>query len=279
MNILCIVNQKGGVGKTTTSINLASGLAKLGRKVLLIDMDPQGNSSSGLSIRQDKTLYHVLIGEVPLVEVIAPTDIDHLKILPASSDLAAVEVELVDLPRREYVLHSAMAHFLKKPVSKRPSFDYIVIDSPPSLTLLTINALTAAHSFIVPLQCEYYALEGLSQLLNTVSLIQKKLNTQLKMRGILLTMFDVRNKLSHQIVKEARDHFAQKVFKTVIPRNVKLSEAPSHGLCIFDYDSKSTGAICYRKFVKELDQQVQKEQVLPQVPHKKQGGPTHARTK
>lgn len=278
MDILCIVNQKGGVGKTTTSINLSAGLANLGRKVLLIDMDPQGNSSSGLGIYNKKsTLYHVLTGEKSIADTITSTSTPNLSILPAYSDLAAAEVELVNIPRREYVLYNAMTRFTKH--SSQPSFDYIVIDLPPSLSLLTINALTAANSFIVPLQCEYYALEGLSQLLNTVSLIQKNLNTQLKMQGILLTMFDVRNKLSHHIVAETRNHFDKQVFKTIIPRNVKLSEAPSHGLCIFDYDSKSVGALCYKKFAKELDRRMKPNLIIPYHTQRKNQRRQHVTSK
>lgn len=261
MDILCVVNQKGGVGKTTTSINLAVGLARLGQKVLLVDMDPQANASSGLGIRQDDTLYHVLIGQKILADVIVPTSIDNLSLVPANGDLAGAEVELMDTPQREYVFKKALSVFIRECSSCH--FDHILIDCPPSLNLLTINALVAAHRFIVPLQCEYYALEGLSQLLTTVSLIQKRLNKQLQMQGILLTMFDMRNKLSHQIEAEARDHFGEKVFKTLIPRNVKLSEAPSHGLSIFDYDSKSVGALCYRKLAREFYRQIKQEDFVP----------------
>ena len=260
MKSICIVNQKGGVGKTTTAINLAAGLARLGRKVLLIDMDPQANASSGLSIRKEDTVYHVLIGKKVLSEVIVKTAISNLSFVPANSHLAGAEVELVDIPRREHLLSDSISHFMKhqsKKSSKNGVLDYILIDAPPSLNLLTINALTAATSFIVPLQCEYYALEGLSQLLNTASLIKKKLNPKLNVQGILFTMFDVRNKLSHQVIAETNQYFSKQVFKSVIPRNVKLSEAPSHGLCIFDYDSRSVGAICYQKLAEELDGQTQ----------------------
>lgn len=256
MKSICIVNQKGGVGKTTTAINLAAGLARLGRKILLIDMDPQANASSGLGVRKEKTIYQALINQNTLSEVITPTPVKNLSLVPANFHLAGTEVELVDIPRREYLLHDAISQLAPSNSPQKKLYDYILIDAPPSLNLLTINALTAAHRFIVPLQCEYYALEGLSQLLNTASLIKKKLNTRLRIQGILFTMFDTRNKLSHQIVAETQEYFSDKVFKTVIPRNVKLSEAPSHGLCIFDYDPRSTGAICYQKLAEELDQQI-----------------------
>ena len=263
MKSICIVNQKGGVGKTTTAINLAAGLARIGRKVLLIDMDPQANASSGLNIRKEDTIYHVLIDQKTLLDVIVKTSIPGLSLVPANSHLAGAEVELVNVTCRESLLSDGISHLMEhqekkssNKTSKINSLDYILIDAPPSLNLLTINALTAADCFIVPLQCEYYALEGLSKLLNTASLIKRKLNTKLKMQGILFTMFDVRNKLSHQIIAETKQHFSKQVFKNVIPRNVKLSEAPSHGLCIFDYDPRSVGAICYQKFAEELDEQI-----------------------
>ena len=263
MKSICIVNQKGGVGKTTTAINLAAGLARIDRKVLLIDMDPQANASSGLNIKKEETIYHALIGQKSLSDVVVKTSIPNLNLVPANSHLAGAEVELVNVARREGLLSDSISHFIKhqsqkdsNKTSQINSIDYILIDAPPSLNLLTINALTAANSFIVPLQCEYYALEGLSQLLNTASLIKTKFNPELRMQGILFTMFDVRNKLSHQIISETKQHFSQHVFRSVIPRNVKLSEAPSHGLCIFDYDPRSVGAVCYQKFAEELDEQV-----------------------
>ena len=262
MRSICIVNQKGGVGKTTTAINLAAGLARLGRKVLLIDMDPQANASSGLGIREEETIYHVLIGQKNLSDVIVKTSVPNLDIVPANSHLAGAEVELVNVTCREGLLFDSISSFMEHEhqnetnSNKTSQLDYILIDAPPSLNLLTINALTAADCFIVPLQCEYYALEGLSKLLNTASLIKKKLNPKLKMQGVLFTMFDVRNKLSHQIITETKQYFNKQVFKSVIPRNVKLSEAPSHSLCIFDYDPRSVGAICYQKFAEELDEQI-----------------------
>lgn len=246
---ICIANQKGGVGKTTTSVNLSSALATLGKRVLLVDMDPQGNASSGLGIKryesQDNNSYHVLIGEKTLAEAIQKTSNPNLKISTANPDLVGAEIELVDMPHREYRLKQAIA-------TVADDFDFILIDCPPSLGLLTLNALTAADSFLVPLQCEYYALEGLSQLLNTAGLIKKNLNPQLHIEGIVLTMFDIRNNLSHQVVTEIKTHFGEKVFSAIIPRNVRLSEAPSHGQSIFEYDAKSVGALRYLELAKEV---------------------------
>ncbi|WP_374029470.1 ParA family protein [Bdellovibrio bacteriovorus] len=246
---ICIANQKGGVGKTTTSVNLSSALATLGKRVLLIDMDPQGNASSGLGIKrydsQDANSYHVLIGEKTLTEAIQNTANPNLKISTANPDLVGAEIELVDMPQREYRLKQAIA-------TVADQFDFVFIDCPPSLGLLTLNALNAADSFLVPLQCEYYALEGLSQLLNTAGLIKKNLNPQLHIEGIVLTMFDVRNNLSHQVVTEIKNHFGEKVFNAIIPRNVRLSEAPSHGQSILEYDSKSIGAQRYLELAKEV---------------------------
>lgn len=250
MKTICIANQKGGVGKTTTSVNLAAALAKIGRKVLIVDMDPQGNASSGIGIKrydiQDNSIYHVLIGEKDLPSVLQKTDIDGLWVAAANPDLVGAEIELVDMPQREYRLKMAL-----EKVSHQ--FDYSLIDCPPSLGLLTVNALCAADSFLVPLQCEYYALEGLSQLLNTAGLIKKNLNPHLKIEGIVLTMFDKRNNLSHQVVSEIQTHFGDKVFKSIIPRNVRLSEAPSHGQSIFSYDPKSVGSRMYLELAKELE--------------------------
>lgn len=246
---ICIANQKGGVGKTTTSVNLASALANLGKKVLLIDMDPQGNASSGLGIKrfdsQDNNVYHVLIGEKTLAETCMKTLNPNLFVSTANPDLVGAEIELVDMPQREYRLKHAIS-------TVADQFDFVLIDCPPSLGLLTLNALTAADSFLVPLQCEYYALEGLSQLLNTAGLIKKNLNPQLHIEGIVLTMFDTRNNLSHQVVTEIRNHFVDKVFSAIIPRNVRLSEAPSHGQSIFEYDPKSIGAQKYLELAREV---------------------------
>lgn len=251
---ICIANQKGGVGKTTTSVNLSSALARLGKRVLLVDMDPQGNASSGLGLKrfesQDSNVYHVLIGEKTLAEATQPTKIQGLHVSSANPDLVGAEIELVDLPHREYRLKTAIASVAHK-------YDYVLIDCPPSLGLLTLNALTAADSFLVPLQCEYYALEGLSQLLNTAGIIKKNLNPNLHIEGIVLTMFDTRNNLSHQVVTEIKNHFGDKVFSAIIPRNVRLSEAPSHGQSIFEYDARSIGATKYMELADELDQRTQ----------------------
>lgn len=253
MRVICVANQKGGVGKTTTSVNLASALANMGRRVLIVDMDPQGNASSGLGLKkyeyQDNNIYHVLIGETPIRAVIKPTSNPNLFVAPANPDLVGAEIELVDVPQREFKLKAAFKEF-------QDDFDYILIDCPPSLGLLTLNALSAANTFIVPLQCEYYALEGLSQLLNTAGLVKKSLNPDLRIEGIVLTMFDTRNNLSHQVVSEIQTHFGDKVFGAIIPRNVRLSEAPSHGQAIIDYDARSIGAIKYLELAKELDQKV-----------------------
>ena len=258
---ICIANQKGGVGKTTTSVNLSSALSTLGKKVLLIDMDPQGNASSGLGLKrfesQDANIYHVLIGEKTLAEATQTTRFENLNVASANPDLVGAEIELVDMPHREYRLKSAIASVGHK-------YDYIIIDCPPSLGLLTLNALTAADSFLVPLQCEYFALEGLSQLLNTAGIIKKNLNPSLHIEGIVLTMFDTRNNLSHQVVNEIKTHFQDKVFQSIIPRNVRLSEAPSHGQSIFEYDLKSIGATKYMDLARELVQRSSAKQVAAQ---------------
>ena len=253
--VICIANQKGGVGKTTSSINISACLAEMGRKVLLIDMDPQGNASSGLGVKRheqsEKNIYHVLIGEQAIREVFFPTEHKNLKVVPANPDLVGAEIELIDIPEREFRLKEALEDIQK-------DYHYIIIDCPPSLGLLTINAMTSADSFIVPLQCEYFALEGLSQLLNTAGLLKKKLNPNLKVDGIALTMFDTRNNLAHQVVSEISSHFGDKVFKTIIPRNVRLSEAPSHGQSIMSYDPRSVGAKKYMALARELDTRTQK---------------------
>lgn len=251
--VICIANQKGGVGKTTTSVNLSAALAKMKRKVLLVDMDPQGNASSGLGVKrhdaEDSTAYDVLIGDQTIEEARVETEVKGLHVIVATPDLVGAEIELVDASRREQRLKDAIAEV-------SDFYDYVIIDCPPSLGLLTLNSMTAADSFIVPLQCEYYALEGLSQLLNTAGIIKKNLNPRLKIEGIVLTMFDTRNNLSHQVVQEIQTHFGDKVFKAVIPRNVRLSEAPSYGQAISDYDPKSVGAVRYNSLAKELDERV-----------------------
>jgi chromosome partitioning protein len=271
--VICIANQKGGVGKTTTTVNLASALSQIGRRVLIIDMDPQGNASSGIGIKrfeiQDANIYHVLVGEKDIKDVLNNTAIQNLSVIAANPDLVGAEIELVDMPQREYRLKSAIQTI-------QGDYDYIIIDCPPSLGLLTVNALSSADTFLVPLQCEYYALEGLSQLLNTAGIIKKNLNPNLKIEGIVLTMFDARNNLSHQVVQEIQSHFGDKVFRSIIPRNVRLSEAPSHGQSIITYDPKSIGAKKYQELAVELDERVYgavQAQPRSQAPHLEGGAP------
>ena len=246
--VLAIVNQKGGVGKTTTAVNLGACLAGLGKKVLVVDVDPQGNTTSGLGVnryRLKKCIYSVLIEDVPVDAVILPTSIAGLELIPATIRLAGAEIELVLVMQREVKLREALTPL-------RVSYDYILLDCPPSLGLLTLNALTAATGVLIPIQCEYYALEGLSQLMNTIKLVQRHLNPSLKIEGALLTMFDSRTNLASQVVEEVRAYFKEKVYKTIIPRNVRLSEAPSHGLAITQYDPKSKGTEVYQELAKEV---------------------------
>lgn len=245
--IISIANQKGGVGKTTTSINLSTVLAKRSKKTLLIDADPQGNATSGVGIDQEikLSIYDVLIDETEIKEAIIKTQIKNLDVCPSNIDLAGAEVELVSMMSREQRLKE------KLDIIKN-EYDYIIIDCPPSLGLITLNAFTASDSVLIPVQCEYYALEGLGQLLNTVNLVKKHLNKNLEIEGALLTMFDSRTNLAKQVVDEVKKYFGDKVYKTVIPRNVKLSEAPSYGMPIILYDARSKGAKCYDKLGKEL---------------------------
>lgn len=246
--IIAITNQKGGTGKTTTSINLASYLASYGRRVLLLDLDPQGNASSGIGVtlgETDKSLYHVITDQARPHEVVKPTSLENLEIISSSQDLAAATIELVNFGQREYKLQNALNEFKNK-------YHYIIIDCPPSLGLLTINGLVATDEILIPVQCEYYALEGLGQLLNTISLIQENLKPELKLMGALLTMFDKRNTLSYEVAKEVKRHFPGYVFEAVIPRNVSLSEAPSYGKSIMHYDPWSKGARAYKQLAQEV---------------------------
>ncbi|MFC4024189.1 ParA family protein [Oceanobacillus longus] len=246
--IMSIANQKGGVGKTTSSVNLSACLSSLGNKVLLVDTDPQGNATSGVGINKadvSNCIYNVLVEDLPAEEVVIPTNVSNLDIIPATIQLAGAEIELVPIISREIRLKKALE-------SLKEEYDYIIIDCPPSLGLLTINALTASDTVMIPVQCEYYALEGLSQLLNTIRLVQKHLNKHLMIEGVLLTMLDARTNLGIQVIEEVKKYFQDKVYKTIIPRNVRLGEAPSHGLPIIIYDPKSKGAEVYLELAKEV---------------------------
>jgi len=245
---IIVANQKGGVGKTTTVVNLSAYMAEDGKKTLVVDLDSQGNSCSGLGVKKNggqKGLYEALVGLVDVEEIIHPTEVDNLSIIPANINLSGAQVELVSMPEREFRLKKVID-------AVKDSYDFILIDAPPSLGLLTINGLVASDSVIIPIQCEYYALEGLSQLLKTINLVKKRLNAALKLEGVLLTMYDTRTNLSKQVMEEIIAYFKNRVYKTVIPRNVKLAEAPSFGKPISSYDPKSVGALSYYNLSKEI---------------------------
>lgn len=246
--IIAVANQKGGVGKTTTSINLAACLVEKGKKVLAVDMDPQGNLTSGLGVDKDsveKSIYELIIGEVDIKEVINKEVLENLDIIPTSIDLSAAEIELIGVDDKEYILRNAIDQV-------KDQYDFVIIDCPPSLSMLTINAMTTADSVIVPIQCEYYALEGLSQLIHTVELVKDRLNSKLEIEGVVFTMYDARTNLSLQVVENVKDNLQQNIYKTIIPRNIRLAEAPSYGLPINKYDPKSTGAESYMRLADEV---------------------------
>ena len=246
--IISVANQKGGVGKTTTTVKLGACLASLGKKVLLVDMDAQGNATSGVGIRKPdvtQDIYDVLVNELPIADATLVTEHENLSIVPATLQLAGAEIELTSMMARESRLKGSLAEVADL-------YDYILIDCPPSLGHLTINSFTASDSILIPVQCEYYALEGLSQLLNTVRLVQKHFNPELEIEGVLLTMYDARTNLGNEVVAEVRKYFREKVYETIIPRNIRLSEAPSHGMPIIDYDPRSRGAEVYQALAKEV---------------------------
>lgn len=246
--IIAIANQKGGVGKTTTAINLSACLAEKGQKVLAIDMDPQGNMTSGLGLDKDsieKNIYDLMIGESDVKEVLQKDALDNLDVIPTSIDLSAAEIELIGVEDKEYIIKNAIEKI-------KDNYDYVIIDCPPSLNMLTINAMTTADSVLVPIQCEYYALEGLSQLIHTVNLVKERLNPDLEMEGVVFTMYDSRTNLSSQVVENVKSNLKQKIYKTVIPRNIRLAEAPSHGEPINLYDPKSAGAESYLALADEV---------------------------
>ncbi|HIY55573.1 MAG TPA: AAA family ATPase [Candidatus Dorea merdavium] len=246
--IIAVANQKGGVGKTTTAINLSSCLAEKGKKVLAVDMDPQGNMTSGLGVDKnsvENTIYDLIIGESSIDEVLRKDIMKNLDIIPANIDLSAAEIELIDVEDKEYIVRNVIKDI-------KDNYDYIIIDCPPSLSMLTINAMTTATSVLVPIQCEYYALEGLSQLIHTVDLVRDRLNPELEIEGVVFTMYDARTNLSLQVVENVKDNLHQNIYKTIIPRNIRLAEAPSYGIPINEYDPKSAGSESYMRLAEEV---------------------------
>ena len=246
--IIAVANQKGGVGKTTTAINLSSCLAEKGKKVLAVDMDPQGNMTSGLGVDKnsvENTIYDLIIGESSIDEVLKKDIMKNLDIIPANIDLSAAEIELIDVEDKEYIVRNVIKDI-------KDNYDYIIIDCPPSLSMLTINAMTTATSVLVPIQCEYYALEGLSQLIHTVDLVRDRLNPELEIEGVVFTMYDARTNLSLQVVENVKDNLQQNIYKTIIPRNIRLAEAPSYGVPINEYDPKSAGSESYMRLAEEV---------------------------
>ncbi len=246
--IIAIANQKGGVGKTTTAINLSACLAEVNKKVLVIDMDPQGNTTSGLGLEKDEienNVYDLILGECTIRESIHKTEIEKLSVIPSNVNLAGAEIELLGIKDKEYILKNEVDYI-------HEDYDFVIIDCPPSLNMLTINAMTTANTILVPIQCEYYALEGLSQLIHTIQLVQQRLNPELNMEGVVFTMYDARTNLSLQVVENVKNNLNTTIYKTIIPRNIRLAEAPSHGLPINIYDSKSSGAESYRQLAQEV---------------------------